>query len=249
MRVQVPRFTPALGLRFANAFPHVPVREFDFPPLGTFGLGDAANGLCGGMSFTVADLFAAGSPPPEDPDPPAGGSARFDYLVDRQIDTLAAGRLPLRFFSLMSPTRSERESIFARAVGALGIDRHSRTWVMVHEEWPAIKATIDGGALAMIGLVKVVSADPRQLNRNHQVIAYGYDLEGTALKLLILDPNLPRREIELGLDIADPTGTTTVTYVTSDGTFKDNSLVCFFAYPYAKREPEPWVEAHTRRDE
>ena len=69
---------------------------------------------------------------------------------------------------------------------------------MVHDEWPVIKARLDGGTLVMIGLVKVVAADPRQLNHNHQVIAYGYDLQGSALKLLILDPNYPRHEIELG---------------------------------------------------
>lgn len=241
MRVQVPGFSPkACGLRFANAWPHEPVRQVELPPpFGRIALGDAARGLCGGMSFTVADLFATGSPPPEDPDPPDTGTERFDYVVDRQVDSLDLGWLPLRFLSLMSPARPPREGPIP------GLD-DSRTYVMVHDEWPNIQARIDAGDLAMIGLVKVVSADPRQLNHNHQVIAYGYDLDGSDLRLLILDPNVPRREIELGLDISDAYGETAITYGTSDGTFTDTSLVCFFRYPYTKKEPVPWIS--TRDD-
>jgi hypothetical protein len=243
MRVQVPKFTPALGLRFANAWPHEPVREVDLPPpFGRVRIGDAANGLCGGMSFTVADLFATHSEPPEDPFPPdpAAGDDRYEYIVDRQIDSFNHGWLPLRFYSLMLPIRPKREGGFP------GIN-DSRTYVMVHDEWPVIKAMLDNGSLVMIGLVKTVSSDLRQLNHNHQVIAYGYDLVGTTLKLLILDPNYPRREIELGIDIADAGGETAVTYATSDGTIREDSLVCFFTYPYVAKEPSPW--SHTDRDD
>ncbi len=243
MRVQVPNFTPALGLQFANAWPHEPVREVDLPPpFGRIRLGDAANGLCGGMSFTVADLFVAGSVPPEDPDPPdpAAGDGRYDYVVGRQVDSLTHGWLPLRFLSLMSPLRPKREGPLP------GLD-DSRTYVMVHDEWPVIKARLDSGSLVMIGLVKTVSADPRKLNHNHQVLAYGYDLQGTALKLLILDPNYPRREIELGIDVSDAGGETAVTYATSDGTIREDSLVCFFTYPYVAKQPTPW--SHSRRDD
>ena len=244
MRVEVPGFSPATcGLRFANSFPHEADREIHLPqPFGTIKVGDAANGLCGGMGFTVADLFAAGSAPPEDPDPPAAGTERFDYLVDRQIDSLDGGRLPLRFYSLMSPLRPQREGPVA------GID-DSRTYVMVHLEWPKIQAELDQGHLVMIGLVKIVSGDPRDLNHNHQVIAYGYDLEGTDLRLLILDPNVPRREIELGVDISDARGETTVSYGTVDPPdWSDTSVVCFFAYPYTARYPAPWAESR-RNDE
>jgi hypothetical protein len=116
--------------------------------------------------------------------------------------------------------------------------------VMVHLEWPKIKAELDQGHLVMIGLVKIVSADPRDLNHNHQVIAYGYDLEGSDLRLLILDPNIPRREVELGIDISDARGETTVTYGTVDPPdWNDTSVVCFFEYRYASFEPTPWAES------
>ena len=242
MRVLVPGFRPeSNGLRFANAFPHQADVSVDLPPpFGRIALGDAANGLCGGMSCTVADLFKIGSPPPEDPDPPAGGTERFDYLVHRQIDTLDLGRLPARFLSLMSPARPRRQ-------GEPGLG-DSRTNVMVASEWPAIRADLDRGDLAMVGLVKVVSADPRQLNHNHQVLAYGYELEGADLQLLILDPNYPRRELRLGIDPSDAMGETAVTYGTSDGAVADPSVVCFFHYPYAADQPVPWGTSHRADD-
>jgi hypothetical protein len=234
MRVQIPDFTPqSRGLRFANSFPSEPDLELDLPHFGTVKLGDAAKGLCGGMSFTVADLYTRRSAPPEDPDPPDGGTERFNYLVRRQIDTLGEGRLPARFVFLMSPLRPVRE-------GSAGIG-HSRTYMMIHEEWPKIQADLDQGNLAMIGLVKTVSVDPRMLNKNHQVLAYGYDLDGSDLRLLILDPNIPRTEIELRLDIADPLGETHVTYGPRDAQAPDTSVVCFFQYPYAYVQPTAWI--------
>ena len=75
-----------------------------------------------------------------------------------------------------------------RAAGD-GIDKNSRTWVMVNVEWPAIRRDLDAGSLATVGLVKVVSLDPNQLGLNHQVVAYGYDLDGTIVTLRIYDPN------------------------------------------------------------
>jgi hypothetical protein len=59
--VRVPGFLPSTrGLHFPNAFPHVPNLEIDLPGGTTVPVGDAANGLCGGMAYTVRDLFEAG---------------------------------------------------------------------------------------------------------------------------------------------------------------------------------------------
>ena len=71
----------------------------------------------------------------------------------------------------------------AELIGRIGIDRHSRTWVMVNVEWPAIRRDLNSGSLATVGLVKVVSLDPNQLGLNHQVVAYGYNLDGTRVTL------------------------------------------------------------------
>ena len=63
--VRVPGFLPStLGLHFPNSFPHEPDESVTLPDGNTLGIGDAANGLCGGMAFTVRDFFEAGRPVP-----------------------------------------------------------------------------------------------------------------------------------------------------------------------------------------
>ena len=61
----VPNFKPsAKGLKFTNYFPHEPDVTVDVPPLGVVTIGDAHNRLCGGMVFTVRDLFECNLPVP-----------------------------------------------------------------------------------------------------------------------------------------------------------------------------------------
>ena len=233
---RVPGFLPsAAGLHFANAFPHVPMREIRLEGIATLSIGDAANGLCGGMSYTVADLFRAHVAPPSDTQPPSDGP-RFESIVDRQVDSFAGVAVPLRFYSLMDPSRPDREPAWAPWLGRLGIDRHSRTYVMVHEEWPAIQQTLDSGQLAPLGLVRVVDRDPRLLGRNHQVLAYGYDLDGGALVLRIYDPNVPDGDdVTLSLDVSDPMAAVQPAY-----TAPGPAVVCFFRTPYNPVDPVAW---------
>ncbi|HYO44271.1 MAG TPA: hypothetical protein VES19_13830 [Candidatus Limnocylindrales bacterium] len=232
--VRVPGFEPATnGFQFANAFPHSALKAFKLGNVATLDVGDAANGLCGGMSFSTADIHRAGLRPPPDTSPPASDTAAYRYIVDRQITSFDDGRVPLRFYSLMRPRRPERESMLSALFGMVGLDRHSRTWVMIHEEWPRIRADLDAGRLSMIGLVRVVDADPAKLGHNHQVVAYGYDLEGSALTIRIYDPNWPRDEgVTISLDIADGRGAAAATWSKPDA-----RLFCFFRTPYAPVDP------------
>ena len=69
---------------------------------GSIGVGDASTGLCGGMVYTVADLFAAGVPVPPDREPPANGSPRFKSIVRRQVESLAWLTVPVRFWLRMA---------------------------------------------------------------------------------------------------------------------------------------------------
>jgi hypothetical protein len=233
----VPGFLPSSGgLHFDNRFPHVPIRTIALPGLPPIGLGDAANGLCGGMTYTARDLFEASAPVPPDPAPPAEGSPRFDRLVDRQFDSFDNLRVPLRFYDLMSPTRPDTESFFARLAGRFGLDRNSRTWVAIAIEWPSIKADIDAGRLTNVGLVRVVSADPGMLGHNHQVMAYGYDIDGSAVALRIYDPNFANDDtIRLTFDSADASGLASFGYPNRDG-----DVLGFFRLPFQARDPGPW---------
>ena len=241
--VRVPGFSPSTaGLHFPNRFPHEPIAEFQLGSIATLTVGDAANGLCGGMSFTTADLRAAGIAPPPDTTPPAGDTAPYHYIAGRQVDSFEMGAVPLRFYGLMSPSRPDRDSAVSGLLVRLGLRLHSRTWVMLHDEWPKVRADLDGGRLSPIGLVRVVSADPGQLTHNHQVLAWGYDLDGAALSIFIYDPNWPDQDgVRLILEVTDPTARSTPTYVLSDGRPNpDGPVLCFFRAPYEPKDPAPW---------
>jgi hypothetical protein len=234
---RVPGFVPSVnGFAFANSWPSNPIRTFKLGNVATLNIGDAANGLCGGMSFTTADLHRAKLTPPPDPSPPAANTARYRYIVDRQITSFDDGRLPLRFYSLMSPRRPAKEPAWAPWLGRIRVDRHSRTYVMIHEEWPVIRGLLDAGQLAMIGLVRIVSLDPQKLSHNHQVLAYGYDTNGPSVTIRICDPNWPRDDsVTITLDTSDPSGAATPTWSKPDA-----PLVCFFHAPYAPVDPVPF---------
>jgi hypothetical protein len=235
--VRVPGFVPSVnGFAFANSWPSNPIRTFKLGNVATLNIGDAANGLCGGMSFTTADLHRAKLAPPAGQSSPSADTARYRYIVDRQVTSFDDGRLPLRFYSLMSPRRPAREPAWAPWLGRIRVDRHSRTYVMIHEEWPVIRGLLDAGQLAMIGLVRIVSLDPQKLSHNHQVLAYGYDTNGPSVTIRICDPNWPRDDsVTITLDTSDPSGAATPTWSKPDA-----PLVCFFHAPYAPVDPVPF---------
>ena len=187
------------------------------------GLGDAANGLCGGMAFTVRDYYEAGRPPPSDTTPPGAGSPLFEYLVAR---LLASFHLPLgiaRYLELMSPLRPDGETLLT-AQGPI----HGRAWTMIRDEWPRVQSELDAGHPAALGLIKVKSDRPQDLGRNHQVLAYGYDLDGMNLTLCLYDPNYPDQDdVRMSVSLADPSRPTPVTYAPAAET-----VYCFFSTPY-----------------
>jgi len=173
----VPGFLPSThGLRFLNRFPPGPTMKLGPIDPRWVGIGDASAGLCGGMSWFVRERFEAGLPVPTDTEPPANGSALFRVLVRRQVRSLDWLRVPLRFWWM----------------AARSPDRAART--TREREWPRIKAQIDSGRLAMVGLVRQTGWNPRTLTSNHQVLVYAYETDGDAVTLRIYDPNWPARD-------------------------------------------------------
>lgn len=215
------------GFRFANSFPHVPVRRIGIPGVVSLPIGDASNGLCGGMTFAARDYFESERPPPDDTEAPGEGPL-FDYLVDRLFDSFGLPLGPARYLELMNPLLSDGETLWSR----MGVTPHGRTWRMVTQEWPKIRAEIDGGHPSPLGLVKVRSANPFDLKRNHQVLAYGYDLVGSSLTLRLYDPNQPGRDdVTMSLIVASSTLPAVVT-ATLPG-----SVFAFFAVGYRASPP------------
>jgi hypothetical protein len=198
----VPGFLPTTsGFHFPNAFPHVPVRRIGIPGIIEIPIGDASNGLCGGMALAARDHFEAGTPPPPDAEPPSSGPL-FDYLVRRLFDSFDLPTGPLRYLELMNPRLPDGETWLTR----LGVLPHGRAWRAIRVEWPKVRAGIDGGHPVPLGLVRTKSENPFDLKHNHQVLAYGYDLTGTELTLRLYDPNFPDRDdVTLSLPVSDPT--------------------------------------------
>ncbi|MBA3235197.1 MAG: hypothetical protein H0T59_04260, partial [Chloroflexi bacterium] len=92
----VPGFLPSRnGLGFANRFPPGPTLRLGPIDPSRIGIGDAAAGLCGGMSWYVRERFEGGMPIPSDAVAPANGAPLFKALVRRQVLSLDWLRTPL----------------------------------------------------------------------------------------------------------------------------------------------------------
>jgi hypothetical protein len=225
--VRVPGFLPSTsGLRFSNAWPHQPDLHFNLGGQLTIGIGDAANGLCGGMAFVTADHHRAGVPIWQDDAAPAEDSVHFKALVRRQLDSFDLGLLPFRFFAFQAfrPDQPTEWSSRLRITG--------RSEVTARDEWPRVRAMLDAGELVNLGLVRTTSADPRRLTSNHQVLAYGYTLDNGAATIAVYDPNHPLDDsVELDLTFDSDGSLAALTQSTGE------PLFAFFRYPYKPKPP------------
>ena len=172
-------FLPSVnGLHFANHWEPGPTVRLGILDPRLVGVGDAKAGLCGGMSWFVRERFESGAPIPPDVAAPANGSPLFRAIVRRQVLSLDWMRVPLRFWRLasMPPAALARRTL--------------------EVEWPRIRAEIDAGGLAMVGLIRHHGWNPMHLDRDHQVLAFAYETDGPggAITIRLYDPNWPNRD-------------------------------------------------------
>ena len=185
---------------FDNGWPSEPAVVVN-SVLGRFDVGDASNGLCGGMVFAVRDYLEAGRTSPSVR--PEAGTPLFRYLVSRLITSWDLPRGVAKYYQWMGlPDGDVSFALFGhRVVATRGV-----TWRTVVEELPAIRAELDAGELVCLGLVTVHSANPSDLGQCHQVLAYGYETVGTAVSLRVYDPNRgPDDGVRITVDAPDPT--------------------------------------------
>lgn len=229
--MRVTGFLPSTsGFRFANAFDHAP--DIQISVLGAnIAIGDAANGLCGGMAFAARDFFQAGQRPPMRTDSPNSG-VLFDFLVRRLFDSFEIPVGPARYAALMSPDLPDHETAFSE----IGLAPHGRAWVTIVEEWPKLRAGIDAGFPMPMALILVKDRDLGKMGHNHQVLAYGYDLDGSELSILVYDPNHPMdNSVRITLDIGNPRQTTAMshTHRSSDGSISVRQVHALFVQGYS----------------
>lgn len=229
-RQVVAGFLPSIsGFRFANSFPDLPIRRVGVPGVVSLSIGDASAGLCGGMAFAVRDYFEAGRAPPNLEIPPTEGEL-FNYLVTRLFDSFDLPFGPRRYLELMSPLRSDGETFWSR----LGLAPHGRAWVMIRDEWPKIRADLDAGYPCPLGLVRVESANPFDLGKNHQVLAYGYQILDRTVAFRLYDPNLPSRDdVTLSVNMADARRPARAALSPPGGA----PVFAYFRTPYSRVEP------------
>jgi len=221
------------GLHYANSWPEEPDINIPMPPpFSPIACGNAANGLCGGMVFGVADLFHAGQLTPASTVNPPEGSPAFNYLVQRLMDSFNIPAGIMQYYSWMQlPTHDDQINILGHTITEVtGLSN-----LTINHSMPVVRSTIDAMNPCPLGLITVHSADPSQLGKNHQVLAWGYEDSGPDTAVKIYDPNLPGDDhVAITFNHTDPTQTTTFSYSGSD------TILGFFPVTwYSPKDPSP----------
>ncbi len=195
------------GFGFSNAWPREPAISLPFP-FRRIGIGNAAAGLCGGMVFAACDYWRAGQAPPASR--PAAGTPLYQFIVRRLIDSWHVPAGVLKYYLwMMLPDADASLRPFGHTIAAVrGVG-----WRTITRQWPLVRASIDAGQPAALGLVTVASAWPGNLGHNHQVLGYGYEQTGGVTTMHVYDPNSgPADDIRISFDCAAPAGRTTFTH-------------------------------------
>lgn len=214
----VTNFLPSThGFSFSNSWPSQPDLIVK-TPFGDVAIGDASNGLCGGMVFAVRDYFEAGIPQPTGQQP-SMGDPLYAFIVDRLFASFDLPNGPTKYYDWM--TTADHDTWLKTGLA-------HRT---ILEEWPQIKADIDSNHLSCLALVTLFSLNPGDMGHNHQVMAYGYEHGADdVLTLRLYDPNSPLDDnIRLSLSLGNPAHTTPISHnVRTDG----RPVRGFFRMPY-----------------
>lgn len=221
--VVVPDFLPTRNaLQFTNRFPSAELIRIPMgDPFADLSIGDAADGLCGGMAFLTADYHHQGLRAPLETTPPPPGSPMFTTLVARLLASFDLPDGVAEFLKLMNPLYGDSDNL---------ID-NGRAWYMAHVQWPRIKEVIDAGHPCPLNLVMVKSVLPTDLGENHQVLVFGYRLQRSVLTLRLYDPNSADDQpdaVNLTLDISR----TDRRIVVQSGVDVTAPVYCFFVPPY-----------------
>ncbi len=223
-------FVPSTnGLHYANFWPNEPDLKITYRG-NNIPIGNASNGLCGGMAFVVRDLFEAHRLPPATTTNPAGDTPAFNYIVKRLFDSFNIPVTVAQYFEWMNLPTHDTE------FGPSGTSH-----LTIEDEMPKLRATIDSGHPCPLALVCIHSANPMDMGQNHQVLAYGYEDQGSMTTVWVYDSNHPDDDgVTITFDHTNPTHTTTFNYSTNDHT-----VLGFFTVPYTASDPSSVFEDGT----
>ena len=159
----------------------------------------ADGGLCGGMVYAAMDYFNARQLPPpatyklvtppgvmQAVSPDSASDPLFQYTRQRLLDSFDFNGRGARWLAYSSPVYPDDDEGVLQSAGVA----KGKAWVTYREEWPRIRALLDRGQLAPVGLVQSAQFD---VGANHQVLAYAYRQSGQVVQLWIYDPNVPKQ--------------------------------------------------------
>jgi hypothetical protein len=194
------------GFAFTNSWPSAPAVSVA-TAFGDIDVGNAADGLCGGMVFAALDYWYAGKTPPTTQ--PAPGTPGYKFVVRRIIDSWHVPTGVAQYYTWMNlPDGDAGFTAFGHRV----IVEHGISGRTIQQQWPAIKADLDRQLPSALGIVTVASHNPADLGKNHQVLAFGYDLAGPRVIVHVYDPNSGQDDdVTIEFDASKPTKATTFT--------------------------------------
>ena len=221
------------GLHYPNSWPSVPDLKIG-TPFGDISIGDASNGLCGGMAFAVRDLFEAHRLPPATTTNPDSNSPAFNFIVKRLFDSFDIPSGVAEYYTWMNLPGHDDQVLGVTTV--VGLAHHT-----IEDSMPILRNTIDGGHPCPLGLVCIHSTNPVDLGQNHQVLAYGYEDQGSTTTVWLYDSNHPDDDtVTISFDHTNPQHTTTFNYSTGD-----HNVLGFFTVPYSAADPSDLFEDGT----
>lgn len=133
-------------------------------------------GLCGGMSAAAADYYHARRVPPNDTSPPKQGTPLYNYLHQRNMDSMGTlGIMAAKFMEWMRLPDTGEDSTTSRSAA----------------EIRRLTARLKKGDLVPVGLVLVKADGKDPAWDNHQVLAYAMEQRESELVIRIYDPNSP----------------------------------------------------------
>ena len=157
------------------------------------------------MVFAAVDYWAAGVLPPTDR--PAQVQGLYKFIVRRLVDSWNLPSGVVQYYQWMNlPDGDTGFDVAGRRV----VVNHGLAWRTIKVQWPQVKADLDRGVPAALGVVTVASKKPKDLGFNHQVLAYGYEVAGRAVTVKVYDPNRGQRDdISIRFNASAPTKATT----------------------------------------
>ncbi|HEX2417101.1 MAG TPA: hypothetical protein VHJ83_03090, partial [Micromonosporaceae bacterium] len=186
-----------------------------------------SQGRCGGMAFAALDYWHHRLPMPDARKLPPDGNPVADYIYQRQLISIVDNWL--RYFHFMRTP--DRPSL----LGEIGVARSTR-----EEEFPKLKRLLDQGLPQPLGLVQ--SRDFGGFEKDHQVVGYGYELDGDRTRVFIWDNVHRHREDVLEFSTRYDPGDRAVCH--SDG----RKFRGFFVERYSPRRPGHLSEGKAYRE-